>query len=177
MQSVLRDGPAWVGQHTRFSANTRFIGSTHWVWTVLGSLVFFPSNAWCWWDLAASPCMGRLPLCCGLDSRWLQGRPVGKRAVAPLEEVIAPPVRQIQERRRAVWALGAASCFPNFPGTAMQQPTQMSVGQASEPDAITENNFPCLVSGDWPCDPEDCALAFCSSPDQASLCPFFLHVS
>lgn len=44
------------------------------------------------------------------------------------------------------------------------------------PDAITENNFPSLASGDLPCDPEDCTMVFCSSQDHEPLCPFFLRV-
>lgn len=75
------------------------------------------------------------------------GRLGKRRVTASGEEVVTSLPSLVQERWRAVWALGAACCFPDFSGTATQQPTQMSVEQASMPGAFTGNHFPSLASG------------------------------
>ena len=116
----------WVCQHFSFSANVRFVGNTHRTWVVVRSLISLehlwdPKRHHCAW----AECLWVVVWVLG-GSRigWLGKR----RTILSLGEVVVLPVCLIQERWKIVWGLGAASCFPNFPGTAMQQPTQMSVG-------------------------------------------------
>lgn len=116
-----------VGQHVWFSANTGFIGGTHpceWWWEA-----YFSSSGMSGVrSIEQHHCTSKLPLGCGLHMRQRWDGPSQEEESHCFRRRgrYITPLPGLGEREGSV-GFGGSLNFPNFSGTATQQPTQISV--------------------------------------------------